>query len=406
MSTWPIDANGISYDHQSFEGRNYVSRFPELLSDLVAQMDARWLGYVYTPYSYLPALGYVEFQGPRRRLWGAGDRLYFQRMPDSPSDGLTGKFTVLLSSYDESTGVIKGLVDGIYAHSSAVSAVEGTKWLVRPCTLSATATGFGAGLLPVASGGLNADLVQQPFLARVAGLNIGSPYLTVAELWEDFESELYSTNHLFPWNVIVSGATINTAVNVSITRQNTLGIARFRTTNLNDTAILRRLAGSTGEMLFSHNFEAVFRVYIPTLSDGTHRNLIQIGFGGIGSTWTASTSDMFVFAGLGFEYDVASSANWRIVTAGGGSATRTNTATAVTAGAWVKLGMSKVGGTVTFTVNGVSVGTHTTLFPTTFANTNNICQPAINVRRTLGSSANRDFLVDYFWCLFQAPSRV
>lgn len=68
--------------------------------------------------------------------------------------------------------------------------------------------------------------------------------------------------------------------------------------------------------------------------------------------------------GIYFLYDTTVSTNWIMGTANGGSRTHTATSTAVAAGAFVKLGIRISGSSAEFFVDGVSIGTQSTNFPT------------------------------------------
>ncbi|MFY9345588.1 MAG: hypothetical protein WAT39_24065 [Planctomycetota bacterium] len=84
---------------------------------------------------------------------------------------------------------------------------------------------------------------------------------------------------------------------------------------------------------------------------------VRIGF----SNGTATTDPS---NGVFFEYDQALSANWRIRCGNAGTYTTTTSSTAVAFSAWLKLKITWDGTTVTFYVNGTSIGTITTNVPT------------------------------------------
>ena len=70
--------------------------------------------------------------------------------------------------------------------------------------------------------------------------------------------------------------------------------------------------------------------------------------------------------GVFFEYIKATSANWRVHSIKASVATSTTSATAVSVGAWVKLKITFDGTTITYYVNGTSIGTCTTNLPTVY----------------------------------------
>lgn len=94
------------------------------------------------------------------------------------------------------------------------------------------------------------------------------------------------------------------------------------------------------------------RVKLPVLSDGTNRFTIRVGF------VNSATGDSI--NGAYFRYvDNVNSGNWQLITRSGGVETAVNTATTVVANTWIKLSVltDATASLVTYSVNGVSVGT-------------------------------------------------
>lgn len=106
----------------------------------------------------------------------------------------------------------------------------------------------------------------------------------------------------------------------------------------------------------SDSFTMHWWVRFPTLSDATQRYSSHIGFG--------DQTNALPNGGIYFLYDEATSPNWQIATAHGGTRTTTTTSTAVPADTWTKLTITLASGTVEYFVDGVSVGTINTNLPT------------------------------------------
>lgn len=141
-------------------------------------------------------------------------------------------------------------------------------------------------------------------------------------------------------------------------------------------------------MVFGNAYHFMeWRVWIPNLSTGTTSYILYLGFG---DNYGAAGD---VTDGAYFQYSSASSANWRMCTANAGTRTQTNTTTAVTAAAWIKLGIevNAAGTLVTYYINGTSVGTIATNIPTA----NNFGTIA-KIEKTGSSGTARTALLDYF----------
>jgi len=133
---------------------------------------------------------------------------------------------------------------------------------------------------------------------------------------------------------------------------------------------------------YAGSFSVKFYVQVPVLSNATQRFQWRAGFGD-------SPSADFT-NGIYFEYDDSQSLNWRIKTANSGTRTITNTSTVVTAGAWVRLGISTSNGSLfTFFINGVSVGTISTNIPTVGLS------PIMQMVSSVGTTSKQVW-VDYF----------
>ena len=98
--------------------------------------------------------------------------------------------------------------------------------------------------------------------------------------------------------------------------------------------------------------------------------------------------------GVYFEYDRNSSVNWRTCSANNSVRTKTNSSTAVVAGAWTKLKIviNAAATSAEFFVNGSSIGTVTTNLPT---GAGRVCGPEIHIVSSNGAS-DKTVSVDYF----------
>lgn len=97
-------------------------------------------------------------------------------------------------------------------------------------------------------------------------------------------------------------------------------------------------------------FETLIR--IPTLSVAAQRYTIRLG---LGDFWNVAT--LTPVQGVYFEYDEATSLNWRVVNQNGAVLTAVDSGVAVVAGAFIKLAffVQDVGPQSTFYINGVQV---------------------------------------------------
>ncbi len=107
-------------------------------------------------------------------------------------------------------------------------------------------------------------------------------------------------------------------------------------------------------------------INIATLSNSTDRYQLVIGLHDTMTAANQTDAVAFVYDEGGVSTGSAASANWQLVTASNSTRTWTTTSTAVAAGSWIKLriDVNAAGTSVTFYINGTSVGTQTTNIPT------------------------------------------
>ena len=136
-----------------------------------------------------------------------------------------------------------------------------------------------------------------------------------------------------------------------------------------------------GIILGNGSIELEYLINFDALADVTNDWVFRVG---LGDTTNADHSN-----GVYFEYNRSTSTNWLIKTANAGVRTSTTTSTAVVATSWIKLHISinAAANSVTFYVNGVSVGTITTNIPTL------VTQLSIHQTRSAGTPTGVE--IDY-----------
>lgn len=128
--------------------------------------------------------------------------------------------------------------------------------------------------------------------------------------------------------------------------------------------------------------EIEYLIQLETLATVTNDYVIRLGLG--------DTVDADQVNGVYFEYNRATSANWLIRTANASTRTTTTTSTAVATGSWIKLHISinAAASSITYSINGSSVGTIATNIPTA------VVQFFMHQTRAAGTPVG--FNVDYF----------
>lgn len=258
----------------------------------------------------------------------------------------------------------------VTAAKIAAGAVEASKLAATVISGQTAETAIADGdliLIYDVSAGALRTMTKANFVAGLGGgAYAGLTPSTMVEIVEDFIGNNTNDEFKYDWVATLSGAGADflTVPSASIWTAGRAGIVYLETgststgyvfvslgTGLSPSA-LGRCGG--GVMTFETS------IYLPNLADAGQDYVLRVGFG---DDVTAADND----DGIYFEYDRSTSVNWRICCASGGVRTKTTSATAVGAAAWIRLKwVVNAGGTsVEFFVDGVSVGTITTNIPTT-----------------------------------------
>jgi hypothetical protein len=131
-------------------------------------------------------------------------------------------------------------------------------------------------------------------------------------------------------------------------------------------------------------------INIPTLADATNDYIIRIGL-----CDNNPNSGTDCGNGVYFDYTRATSTNWQIAAAAGGTRTRNTGSTPVAAATgWhrFKMVVNSAATSVEYYIDGTDVGAITTNIPTTSANA---AEPSLTIIKTAGTTA-RTMKVDYF----------
>ena len=197
-----------------------------------------------------------------------------------------------------------------------------------------------------------------------------------------------------PFIVSASG-TGAAASSITVPNAGRVGVIQFST----GTTAIGRIAHTTNTVAFrlsggTYVYES--DVYIPTLSDGTNRYQLLVGFMGLITAATQANAVCFLYDEGGVSTGAGASANWRALTANNSTRTYTDTTIAVAAATWVKLRIeiNADATEVVFKINGTTVATHSTNIPTA-AGREMGCSAVII--KSIGTTA-RTFWQDYKLC--------
>lgn len=151
----------------------------------------------------------------------------------------------------------------------------------------------------------------------------------------------------------------------SVSDQNRIGVVQS-TTGTTATGYTGVGSGSTAIRLGGGTWSFEAAIYIGTLSSGTERYQLAVGF--IDSLSASNKTDgaYLLYDDGGVSTGSAASANWQAVTCSNSTRTFTTTSTAVAATTWIKLGVevNAAATSVVFKINGTTVATHATNIPT------------------------------------------
>jgi hypothetical protein len=286
-------------------------------------------------------------------------------------------------------GEFRVVIDAQNGTSMILSHINITE--LKAVSASLLSTSLAAGTYTVKAqyretSGLGTLALNQGVLVAES-MQASAPY-TVSQATEYVEDwiTLAVTGDL-TWTSTVSGTgAANTSVTTSSTSNNR-GIVQFST---GTTATGRAALGLGTTSQFFGGGVATFEmlINIPTLSTVTEEYILRLGFGDV----VAGTDNV---DGVYFEYNRLTSVNWLMKTANNSTRTTTTSATAVAAGAWLKLKavINDNGTNVDYYVNGALIGSVTTNIPITVAR---VCAPTLAMVKSAGTTA-RTMLIDYFW---------
>lgn len=196
---------------------------------------------------------------------------------------------------------------------------------------------------------------------------------------EDWVSGALGGSYGWTATTATGTVTMNTA-NIDATHW---GIVALTSGTASANAALISLGAASRIQFGSATVYAELAINLSALSvQATSNYVFRAGFI---DNWTGLPNN-----GIWFDYNTATSANWVYSTANGGARTQTASATAVATG-WVKLGFLITTTSVNFLVNGVSIGTQSTNFPSTAP-----CWPGIGITKAAVGAANTTALIDYF----------
>lgn len=220
-------------------------------------------------------------------------------------------------------------------------------------------------------------------------VNNYDPYRTRIEYFDDCFGALTDGNAASAFltaNVSGTGATVS---NVTVTETGVFGILALETgTSTTGRSVLYSGRSALGAALSLGQgvTKIKTKIKIPTLSTSGER--YKIIFGLAGDSTTATIND-----GIYFEYDDATSTNWRIQSANDGTRSAANTTTVVAAGSWIRLEVAANANAsvVSYLINGSTVATSTTNIPTGTADP---VSPILGIFKSAGSS-NRTIQTDY-----------
>lgn len=263
---------------------------------------------------------------------------------------------------------------------------------------------------------VNTDLLNAGAIITTGDINVSGNQITnVADpltaqdvstkAYTDLQSYLMSTtsrqermifldhcidgSSLIPFASVVSGAGAAVQTTATNTDASHPGVIEFDV----GSTTTGRAAAVLGWFKIGDEFIFEASVYLAALSDATNEYDVIVGLG--------DTTDATGFSnGIWFSYDRNTSTNWIKNTANSASVTSTATTTAVTAAGWLNLKfvVNETLTTVTYYLNGTSIGTLTTTIP----DNADALRAAIKIIGSAGTAARKMYL-DYVYMNLKYP---
>ena len=214
---------------------------------------------------------------------------------------------------------------------------------------------------------------------------------TQVELWDECLSTPSTTVGTGPLGFIGGQVSSGAAPALTTTPDNgSFGVWQFSTASATASTSYAIQDGTTLTSLRLGGGAFVYetRIRIPTLSDGTNTFTASTGI--------ANNAPAFATSDVCFKYTHGTnSGHWTLETKNNSVATTADSGIAVVAGTWYRLRaeINAAGTSITYYINGSSVGTITTNIPT--ASGRELCA-AMDITKSAGSTA-RTLLVDYVY---------
>lgn len=353
-----LDSNfGLS----EFIGKEYLTGIPNSINSLVSLMKnlskATYKGEFY------PTIAQHTLKVSRNRHIAPGHRLFAESV--SIDGGVSRSFFGEVLSYSPVDGTLTFYVDTITGRGS------GYFWNFSFCWRTQT-IGFSNTLANGLTGKTTVEGSKEALFIH----NLKSP-------WIYFEDFGYPNGTVLPSSLEQSG-----------TGSGTLQKGFYSCLVPSASKISSVAYGLRGSFCISSVGRLIYETRVVTpavLSSGTNDYTLFAGLKGEGST----SALPFNVGGLGFYYNYSvNSGNWVGKAANNSSATTVNSSVAIAASTAYTLRISVEAGVVEFFIDGVSVGTTSTI-PT--AHVNNLMRPFHSITSAAALAAAREFLVDYFY---------
>ena len=219
------------------------------------------------------------------------------------------------------------------------------------------------------------------------------------EGFSDFISPAVASNAIDPsYTVFVGGAGAATLISgaPSVRATNQQGFIQPATgsTNTGHAGIYGTTSGNNFMALGGGAVSFATSTLIPTLSNGTERYRIVLGFGTTALNTSDITGIFFTYDEGGIQNGTSASPNWQCITAVSSVRTLTVTSVAASTTAWQKFSIeiNAASTSVEFYIDNVLVATHTTNIPTGITQ---LVTPKIQIGKSIGTTS-RTFFADYF----------